>query len=252
MRTEASVVDLDVVRFPVVLVALETDLSIFLVFAEHEWAGADRLLVQVFGLALLEQLRGVFSRLDGGEAHGHVLDESGIDTVQGELDGVLVDFLDLGDVGVHAHVGEVRELGRIGLAKRHVLVEHAVEGEQYVVGVEGAGRLEVVGGVELDPFAQMEDIGQSIRGHVPAGRQAGDDRGAAAFELAQAVEESLCRGIEVGSGGVLTRVETRWTAFGTKNQVACGMRERRTGEQACSNQERNDCVFEHGGLIFVI
>ncbi|MOA17190.1 hypothetical protein D3C78_1374360 [compost metagenome] len=176
---------------PVVLVALEADLRVFLVLAEHERPGADRLLVDVGRLALLEQLLGVFGRLDRGEAHGQVLDERGIDAVEGELDGVVVELLHLGDVLVHAHVGEVRELGGVGLAERHVLVEHSIEGEQDVVGVEFAGRLEEVGGVELDPFTQVEGVGQAVIGNVPAGGQARDHSSTAALELAQAVEDSL-------------------------------------------------------------
>ncbi|MNM89344.1 hypothetical protein D3C81_1015740 [compost metagenome] len=104
---------------------------------------------------------------------------------------MIVNLLHLGDVLVHAHVGEVRELSGVGLTERHILVEHAIEGEQYVVGVEFAGWLEEVGGMKLDPFTQVEGIGQAVIGNVPAGRQAGDDRSAATLKLAEAIEDCL-------------------------------------------------------------
>ncbi len=47
-------------------------------------------------LPFLEQLGSVFGGLDRGEAHGHVLDERGVHVFEGELDSVVVDFLDLG------------------------------------------------------------------------------------------------------------------------------------------------------------
>ncbi|MNC52991.1 hypothetical protein D3C75_1023690 [compost metagenome] len=115
-----------------------------------------------------------------------------------------------------------------------VLVEHAVEGEQHVVGVEVAGGLEVVGGVELDPFAQVEGVGLAVVGHFPFGRQAGDNGGAATFELGQAVEHGLGRGVEVSPCGVLARVEAGRAAFGAEHQVGRGEGRRCGGEQACA------------------
>ncbi|MNR05570.1 hypothetical protein D3C85_1216090 [compost metagenome] len=188
---EDEIIDLHVFRLPVILVALVANLGVFLVLAEHERASADRLLVDVLGLAFLEQLVGVFGRLDRGEAHGQVLDEGCVDTLEGELDGMVVDFFDLGDVFVHPHVGEVGEFGGVGLAERHVLVEHAVEGEQHVVGVEVAGRLEVVGGVELDTITQVEGVGQAVGRNVPAGCQPRDDLGPATFKLRKTVEDGF-------------------------------------------------------------
>ena len=188
---EDQVVDFDVFRLPVILVAGVTDVRIFLVALEHKRTGADRLLVDVLSLAFLEQLRGVFSGLNGREAHGHVLDERSVDSLERELDGVVVKFLDLIDIGIHAHVGEVRELGRVGFAERIVFVEHAVEREQHVIGIEVTRRLEVRRGVELHPVAQMESVGQDVRRNVPTGRQPWNDRSAPALELAQTVEHGL-------------------------------------------------------------
>ncbi len=112
-------------------------------------------------------------------------------SVEGELDSVVVDFIDLGDVGVHPHVGEVREFGRVRFAERVILVNHAIKGEQHVVGVELTSRLEVRGGVELDAFTQVEGVGQAVIGDVPLGRQPRNYGGAAALELGQTVEHGL-------------------------------------------------------------
>ncbi|MNG88577.1 hypothetical protein D3C79_474220 [compost metagenome] len=103
-----------------------------------------------------------------------------------------------------------------------VLVAHAVEGEQHVVGVEGAAWGEVVGGVELDAFAQVEGVGLAVVRHFPFGRQARDDGGATALELGQPVEHGLGRGVEVGSCRVLPWVESGRAAFGAEHQVGRG------------------------------
>jgi hypothetical protein len=60
------------------------------------------------------------------------------------------------DRGVQAHVGEIRRLGRVGLAEGAVGVQQAIEGEQHVVGVEVAGRREEFGGVELDAIRRWK------------------------------------------------------------------------------------------------
>ncbi|RMW28297.1 hypothetical protein ALO95_101273 [Pseudomonas syringae pv. antirrhini] len=245
---EDQVVDFDVLRLPVILVAGVADVGVFLVALEHERTSADRLLVDQFRLAFLEQLGGVLCGLDGREAHRHVLDERGVDLAQNELDGVVVDFFDLGDVGVHRHVGEVREFGRIRFAVRHVLVDHAIEGEQHVIGVEFAGRLEIGRGVELDAFTQMEGVRQAVFRDVPFCCQAWHNGGAATLKLAQTVEDGLGRGVEIGTCGVLTRIEAGRAALGAEHQVRCCVSERCTGEQAGADQKRNDRVFEHGCL----
>ncbi|MNB91123.1 hypothetical protein D3C75_381980 [compost metagenome] len=226
---EDQVVDLDVVRLPVVLVPCVADVGVFLVALEHERAGADRLLVDVGCLAFLEQLGSVLGGLDRGEAHGHVLDERGINVLEGELDSFVVDFIDLGDVGVHPHVGEVREFGRVRFAERIILVNHAIKGEQHVVGVELTSRFEIRGSVELDAFTQVEGVGQAVIGNVPLGRQPRNHGGAATFELGEAVEHGFCRGVEVGSGGVLTWIETGRAPFGAEHQVSRCLGERCAG-----------------------
>ncbi|MNM76769.1 hypothetical protein D3C81_886010 [compost metagenome] len=161
---------------------------------------------------------------------------------------MVVDLLHLGDVGVHAHVGEVGELGGVRLAERVVLVEHAVEGEQHVVGVEVAGRLEVVGGVELHALAQVEGVGLAVIGYVPLFRQPRDDLGAAALELGEAVEHGFRGSVEIGAGGVLARIEARRTAFRAVHQVAGGLGERGAGDQPGGDHGANDGILAHCDL----
>ncbi|MCY1412703.1 hypothetical protein D9M68_532390 [compost metagenome] len=165
---------------------------------------------------------------------------------------MLVDFLHLGDVGVHAHVGEVGELGGVRLAERVVLVEHALEGEQHVVGVELAGRLEVVGGVELHALAQVEGVGLAVIGDVPFLRQPGDDLGAAALELGEAVEDRLGGGVEVGAGGVLAGIEAGGAAFRAVHQVAGGLGERGAGDEPGGDHGKNDGVLAHADLWLLV
>ncbi len=100
-----------------------------------------------------------------------------------------------------------------------ILVEHAFEGEQHVVGIEFAGRLEVVGTVELHALAQVEGIGLAVVADVPAFREAGKDLGAAALELGQAVEDGFRRGVEIGTGGVLGGIEAGRAAFRAMNSL---------------------------------
>ncbi|MCY1423069.1 hypothetical protein D9M71_387740 [compost metagenome] len=145
---------------------------------------------------------------------------------------MVVDFIDLGDVGIHPHVGEVREFGRVRFAERVILVNHAIKGEQHVVGVELTSRLEIRGSVELDAFTQVEGVGQAVIGNVPLGRQPRNHGGAATFELGEAVEHGFCRGVEVGSGGVLTWIETGRAPFGAEHQVSRSLSERCTSQQA--------------------
>ena len=152
--------------------------------------------------------------------HRHVLDKGRVHLVQCETHRHVVDFFDFGDVLVHSHVGEIRELTGIGFSERVVLVQHALEGKDYVVGVEFAAGLEVVGGVKFNPGAQMKGVGPAVVADVPAGRQAGLGEGAAALELRETVEYGFSGGVEIGAGGVLARVEAGWAAFGAIHQVA--------------------------------
>ncbi len=247
---EDEVVDLHVFGFPVVLVALEADLRILLVAAQDERPGTDRLLVDLLWLAGLEQLPGVLGGLDRGDVHRQVLDEGGVDLVEGELHPVLVELLDPGDVLVQAHVGEVGKLGGVGLAERMILVEHAFEGEQHVVGIEFAGRLEVVGAVELHTLAQVEGVGLAVVADVPAFRQGRDCPGAAALELDEAVEQGDRGRVVVGAGGVLGGIEAGRAALRAEHQVAGGVGERGAEDQTGCQPGPKGKDLTHANLIF--
>ncbi|KPW64833.1 hypothetical protein ALO78_200063 [Pseudomonas amygdali pv. ciccaronei] len=245
---EDQIVDLHVLGLPVLGVARVTDLRVFLVAFEDERASADRLLVQLLGLAFLEQFVCVLGGLDRREAHGQVLHERSVNVVQGELDGQWVDFLDALDRCVQAHVSEVGRFGRVGLAERMVGVEQAVEREQHVVRVECASRSEIVRGVELHAVAQVKRVGQAIRRDVPASSQAWLHFRAATLELGQAVEDGFGRGIEVGAAGVLTGVETGRAGFRAIHQCAGRLGQRCAGQQSGGQQQRFEECVSHGSL----
>ncbi len=81
----------------------------------------------------------------------------------------------------------------------------------------------------FDTVTQVEGVRQAVSGDVPAGRQARNYGGAAALELGQAVEHGFGRGVEVGSGGVLTWIETGRAPFGAEHQVSRSLGERCAG-----------------------
>ncbi len=111
--------------------------------------------------------------MDRGKVHREVLYEGGIYFVEGKADRHVVELLDLGDVLVHAHVDEIGELAGVRLAERMLLVEHALESKEDVVGIELAAGLEVISGMKLDPGTQMERIGEAVIADLPFGCQRG-------------------------------------------------------------------------------
>ncbi len=216
---ENQLVEFDLTRIPIVLVGGVADLRVFLIALEHVGSGADGVLVDVARIASLEQLLGVLGGEDRGEAHGDILDERGVDAVEGHDHGQRPGLFDLGDILVQAHPVEVGELGGVGLAERMLGIEHAVEGEQHVIGIEITMRREVFGGVELYPFAQVEGVDQAIRRDIPAFGQRRCDGGLAPDEFHQPVVDRL-GGVVVGSGGVLRGVEPGRAALGAEHQAA--------------------------------
>ncbi|MCY1416611.1 hypothetical protein D9M71_321230 [compost metagenome] len=165
---------------------------------------------------------GVLCRKDGGEAHGQVLDERRIGGLEGENHRHGPGFLDLGDIFVQAHADKVRELGGVGLAKRVLPVEHAVEGEQHVVGVEVPCGRERFVGVKLHALAQVEGVLQAVVRDFPASGQGRDGSRAAFFELYQPVVQRF-GSVIVGGAGVLGGIESRWAAFGAEHQAFAGL-----------------------------
>ncbi|MCY1381415.1 hypothetical protein D9M69_693190 [compost metagenome] len=126
-----------------------------------------------------------------------------------------------------------------------VLVEHALEGEDHVVGVELAGRLEIAGAVELHAAAQLEGPGLAVGTGFPAFGQGRHGLGAAALELHQAVEQGFRGGVVVGAGRVLARVEAGRAAFGAEHQIAGGEARRAGQQQAASDQRMHGNTTLH-------
>ena len=112
-----------------------------------------------------------------------------------------------------------------------------LNGEEHVIGVEISGRGKPFGGVELDPVAQMESVGQAVLGNIPACGQGRSSCGAAFFKFSEAVVDRFGR-IVVGSGCVLRGFKTGRAAFGAKYQAVGGTGERAAGQYAGADEYR--------------
>ena len=189
---------------------------------EHERAAADRLGVELFRGSGLHQLVGVFRRIDGGEAHAQHRQEGRVGVVENEQHLVVAAFLHPLD--------QLRQLHRLGVREavlRHLVpgigrIEHALEAEHHVVGVERTARLEVGGAVEVHTLAQVEAIAQAVVGHRPALGQRGHHRPLAGVELDQAIHQHIGRGVGGGQRVVLDHVEALGAGFGAHAQGGSG------------------------------
>ncbi|MCY1458821.1 hypothetical protein D9M71_762360 [compost metagenome] len=74
-------------------------------------------------------------------------------------------------------------------------VNHALEAEQHVVGVQAAAWLEVTSAVKLDLRAQLEFVDQAVWRNCPALGQAGYDLALDGIEFDQAVHQDISRGV---------------------------------------------------------
>ena len=99
-----------------------------------------------------------------------------------------------------------------------IRVQLALEAPKHVVGIHFAGRLEIVGGVKLDAFAQMECVAQAVFADVPGFGQCRNHFGGARLEVRQPVEERLGCGVGGDCSRVQGRVEAFRTVFGTHHQ----------------------------------
>ncbi|MCY1451419.1 hypothetical protein D9M71_682860 [compost metagenome] len=116
------------------------------------------------------------------------------------------------------HAFEIRITNTGLVVPRVGRVELAAQAPQHVVGVEVAGRLEVLGGVELHALAQVEGVGQAIWRNVPAVGQGRLDVGGTGLEVDQAVEQRFGGGIESYPSGVLDNIEPFRAGFGAHHQ----------------------------------
>ncbi|MNZ33989.1 hypothetical protein D3C78_513590 [compost metagenome] len=217
----------------VVGVGLVADLGVLDVALENERAGADRFAVEFGGLVGLEQLVAVLGGIDRGEGHGQVRQERRFRAGEGEDHGVIVGFLDALEQVLETHALEIREADAGLVVPRVVRVQLASETPQHVVGIHLAGRREVVGGVELHPFAQMEGVGQAVVADLPAFGQGRLDGSGAGLEVDQAVEHGFGRCVGGYRGGVLDDIEAFRAGLGTHHQ--------RLGREARRSTQQDGC-----------
>ncbi len=137
---------------------------------------------------------------------------------QGELDRVVVDFLDVLEQFLEAHAFKVREAHARQFVPRVIRVQLTLEAPDHVVGIHVAGRLEVFGGVELDAFAQVERVRQAVLTDVPGFGQCRNHIGGAGLEVRQAIEDGFGHGVGCDCSRVLDHVEAFGTGFGANHQ----------------------------------
>ncbi|MDT4831972.1 hypothetical protein FQZ97_655060 [compost metagenome] len=237
---EHQIVDLGLAA-EVVRIGLVAYLGVAGVAAEDEGPGADRLGVELVLPAGLEQLVAILGRVDGGEAHGHVGEEGRLRVVQGEAHGQVVELVHRLDQLAHAHGLEVGVAAWRRIVPGMLRVQRALETPEHVVGVEVAAGLEVFGGVELHPRAQVEGVGQPVGADLPALRQSRHQLGAAGAERHQAAEHRLGGGVGGDCAGVLDDVEAFRTGLGADHQV---LRQRGAGAE---RQEQGQVARDHVG-----
>ena len=188
--------------------------GILLETLEGERTAADGRAVELLRGAGGHQLVGVFGGIDRSEAHAQGGEEGRIAAVQGDAYAVRIRRLDLGDqawplhrLGMWITAGSDRVPGVL-------LVEHALEAEQHVPGIESAAGREVGAVVKLHVVAQGEVVDQAVGGDRPAARQARQQFALLGVELHQAVHQHVGRGIGGGQRVVLHHVETLRAGFG--------------------------------------
>ncbi|MCY1373058.1 hypothetical protein D9M69_603080 [compost metagenome] len=99
-----------------------------------------------------------------------------------------------------------------------IRVQLTLEAPDHVVGIHVAGRLEVIGGVELDAFTQMERVGQAVFADVPGVGQCRNHVGGAGLEVCQAIEDGFGHGIGGDCSRVLDHVEAFGAGFRANHQ----------------------------------
>ena len=185
----------------IVLVRLVADHRVLLVGDERERTGADRRLIELLGRSLFEQEVGVFLRADRHEVHRQIGEDGDVRRLELHDDSVVVGLLDRIEKGRHVHVAEVVIFAARHLGVGMVWLPLAVDRPQHVVGVEIAGRLEVLQGMEFDAFAQVEGDRLAAVSYVPALRETGHDLGRASLEFSEAIVDRARR-VEAGAGRV--------------------------------------------------
>ena len=119
------------------------------------------------------------------------------------------------------------------LKKGFVFLPLTLEHEHDVVGVQVAGRLEVLVGMPLGVLAQVEGVDRAVSGDVPLLGEAGDDLRAAALEVDDVVVDLLGR-VEGRAGGVDAGIEVLRAALGAIDE---GFGSQRSGGQEGRNAD---------------
>ncbi len=100
-------------------------------------------------------------------------------------------------------------------------VQLTLKTPEHIVGIHVAGRFEVVGGVELDAFAQVESVGQTVFADVPGFSQRWNNFRGAGFEICQAIEYGFSHGVGRHGCCVLHHVEAFGAGFGAEHRGVC-------------------------------
>ena len=203
----------------VVRVGLEAYLGILVIAHEDKRAGADGLVVEVGGFAGLEQLVGVFGRIDGVERHGHVAQEWRFRVVEGDFHRHVVHFFDAFKQILEAHAFKVGITDQRQFVPRVIRVQLALKTPDHIVGVQVSGRFEVIGGMELHAGAQVEGVFKAVGADVPTLGQGRFHIGTAGGKVGQAVEDGFSRGVGANGGGELDDVEPFRAGFSADHQV---------------------------------
>ena len=171
------------------------------------------------GFTGLEQLVGVLGRVDRVERHGDVPQKRRLGVVEGDLDGHVVNFVDALEQVFKAHAFKVGVADQGKFVPRVIRVQLALKAPEHIIGIEGAGRFEIVGAVELHAGAQVEGVFESVGADVPAFGQGRFYIGGSGGEVDQAVEHGFRRGVGRHGSGVLNDIKPFRAGFGADHQV---------------------------------
>ena len=237
---EDQVIHFRETRFPILLVGAVADLRVFLVAVKYEGAGTNRLLVELGEFAFFVQFFCIFRRQDGERRHGDLDNQIGVRLLQRHLDRMVIHFLYLGDVFRQACINSVGELSRIGFTEGVFRIEHAIEREYHVVGIEITRWGKGFGGMELHALAQSKGIGQAVFGNIPFLGQGRLYVGCTIDKTDQRVVDGVAAGVERAAAGIHAGVKAFGASFGTVHQslAACagGGRRCRAGAAGCRSR----------------
>ena len=183
-------VEVRLALFPVLRVAGQHDLAARRPLLEHERAGAERVAVELLA-PLLDPLLGH----DVAEVHGDGVEEREVRALERDLDGVVVDGLESGDlVGLALHELVGADDAHVeGRGRRARLAHHALEAVLEV----GRRHLTVDRRLELDALAQVERVHRAVGGDAAVlgaghlGGEARDELGAGRSGLVRVLQEAL-------------------------------------------------------------